>query len=203
MKRATKLFLSSMLLIPLAAPLSALVAQQPTPPPDQSQNEPGGPPPGDDNMEHPGGPQGGRGGGMRRQPGPDRGPDRGPDMRGDQRGGPHQGPGDMNGFDRMRGYLDLVDRFSRLARDPAASGVAAVIAAGDILRPRGADATIDFYNKAMANTKNDTVKRAIRLQLVDLYRQSGQNEKALEQLNQLIADAPAGDVQTAPVTPPR
>ena len=131
----------------------------------------------------------------------DRERDRGDRERGDRpepppgrRPGGPGGPGPRMGegpFEKMRGYLDLVDRFSRLARDPAASGVAAVIAAGDVLRTRGADAAFTYYNKQLETVKNDTVKRAIRLQLVDLYRQSGQQDKALEHLTDLMNSVPA------------
>jgi hypothetical protein len=95
-------------------------------------------------------------------------------------------------FDTMRGYLDLVERYSRLSRDPSASGVAAVITTADILRPRGHQVVIDTFEKMLADVKNDAVARAIRLQLVDLYRQSNQPEKALTLLADLIKSAPAG-----------
>lgn len=99
---------------------------------------------------------------------------------------------EMRRFDMMRGYIDVVDRFSRLSRDPTTSGIAAVIAAADLLKARGADAGIEYFTKAMETTKNDAVKRAIRIQLAELYRNSGQQDKALEQLTELINSAPAG-----------
>jgi hypothetical protein len=176
----------------LAAPLALTKfarGDQPAPPQGDQQDQPGPPPDGGNGGPPPMG-NGNERGGAHDRGGPNRPPMRSGGMAGDQ-----------NPFDRMRGYLDLVDRFSRLARDPAASGVAAVVAAGDILRPRGADAAIQFYMKALDTVKNDTVKRAIHLQLVDLYRQSGQNEKALEQLTSLMNDAPAGDPQMNPPMP--
>jgi hypothetical protein len=95
-------------------------------------------------------------------------------------------------FELMRGYLDLVDRFSRLSRDPATAGVAAVISAAEILKPRGADAAIDYFNKLLPEVKNEAVQRAIRIQLIELYKHSGQQDKALEQLDVLIKSVPAG-----------
>src|SRR5688572_5467959 len=49
--------------------------------------------------------------------------------------------------DVMRGYLDLVERYTRLSRDPAAGGIAAVVATRDILMPRGPQAVIEHFDK--------------------------------------------------------
>jgi len=98
----------------------------------------------------------------------------------------------MAQLDRMRGYIEVVDRFSRLARDPASSGVAAVITASDMLKARGADAAINWFNQQLPQVKNEAVQRAIRIQLIDLYKSSGQQDKALEQMSQLMTSAPAG-----------
>lgn len=95
-------------------------------------------------------------------------------------------------LDAMRNYLDVFDRYSRLSRDPTASGVAAVVTAGEILRARGADSAIAYFNKVMPDVKNESVQRAIRLQLIELYKMSGQQDKALEQLQSLMTSAPAG-----------
>lgn len=95
-------------------------------------------------------------------------------------------------FEAMRAYLDLVDRYSRLSRDPTTAAVAAVVQTADVLRPRGAQAVIEHYEKLLPEVKNDAVARAIRLQLVDLYRQTQQADKAVAQLTELIKAAPAG-----------
>ena len=95
-------------------------------------------------------------------------------------------------FDMMRGYIDLVDRIARLSRDPTTAGVAAVISAADLLKARGADAGIEYFNRMLDSAKSDPVKRAIRIQLIELYKQSGQQDKAMEQLTELINAAPAG-----------
>ena len=95
-------------------------------------------------------------------------------------------------FDLMRGYIDLVDRIARLSRDPTTAGVAAVISAADLLKARGADAGIEYFTKMLDSAKSDPVKRAIRIQLIELYKQSGQQDKAMEQLTELINAAPAG-----------
>jgi len=99
-------------------------------------------------------------------------------------------------LDAVRNYLDVFDRYSRLSRDPTAAGVAAVVSAGEILRAKGADTAISYFNKVMPDVKNESVQRAIRLQLIELYKMSGQQEKALEQLQNLMVNAPAGGVMT-------
>ena len=95
-------------------------------------------------------------------------------------------------LDAVRNYLDVFDRYSRLSRDPTAAGVAAVVTAGEILRARGADTAIAYFNKVMPDVKNESVQRAIRLQLIELYKMSGQQDKALEHLQALMTQAPAG-----------
>jgi len=105
------------------------------------------------------------------------------------------GPGNGGGqLDAMRNYLDVFDRYSRLSRDPAAAGVAAVVTAGEILRARGPDSAITYFTKVLPDVKNETVQRAIRLQLIELYKMSGQQDKALEQLESLMTGAPRGAV---------
>jgi hypothetical protein len=94
--------------------------------------------------------------------------------------------------DAMRTYLDVFDRYSRLSRDPTSAGVAAVVSAGEVLRARGAETAIAYFNKVLPEVKNDAVQRAIRLQLIELYKMSGQQDKALEQLQELMVSAPGG-----------
>src|SRR5213595_2142349 len=77
-----------------------------------------------------GGGRGGPGGG----PGPVDGfdnpppPFNGPGQRGGpMAGGPMAGNPMMMQVELMRGWLDLIDRYAKLSRDPVASGVAAVV----------------------------------------------------------------------------
>jgi len=115
----------------------------------------------------------------------------------------------MEQVERMRNWLDVVDRYVRMARDPVDAGIAAVITANDLLRPRGADAAISYFTKLLPDVTNDAVKRAIRLQLIELYKASGQQDKALEHLQSLITSVPpmphdvliAVPHQSAPVPP--
>jgi hypothetical protein len=139
-------------------------------------------------------------GGPQGQPGNGPGGDRpvGPPQ--DNQGGPgqnDQGPGGRDNnrrppapvppeIQRFQSYIAMVTQYGKLAADPEATGVAAVVSAGDILRKSGPQAAIDFFTKTLPDVKFDAVKRAIRLQLVDLYKANNQQDKALEQLQVLI-----------------
>ena len=75
-----------------------------------------------------------------------------------------------------------------------------------MLRARGPDTAIQFFNKILPDVKNDSIQRAVRLQLVELYKMSGQQDKALEQLQQLMTSVPAGATAAparADATPPQ
>src|SRR5687768_12919251 len=127
------------MLILLTVSSLALAGEPPSPPrgggegggPGAADGPGGGPPP----RMQPGGPGGP---GMR---GPGMG---GPGMGGPGMGGPGMGGpgGRMDQIDVIRGYFGVVEGFVRLSRDPTHAGIAAVIGAGDILKPRGADAGI-------------------------------------------------------------
>lgn len=199
-----KTLLLAMFSLMIVSTALAQEAGNPPPPPGdegagvQDRNGPGGrdlPPPPRPGERGPGGFGGGRG-----QGGPDGfGPPdggRGPrDMRpggGPGMGGPQGGPpmGDrIRQVEVMRGYMELVDRYTRLAENSSASGIAAVVTAGDILKKRGNDAAVDFYTKLLPEVKDPAVKRAIQLQLADLYKATDQGDKAIEQLRALITGA--------------
>ena len=106
---------------------------------------------------------------------------------------------DLQKYETLRTYIDVVERFAQLANDPTASGVAAVLSASDLLRMRGPDAAIAYFNATLPDVKNEVVQRAIHIQLADLYRQANQQDKAAQELSILIKGAPAG---TAPTTTP-
>ena len=153
----------------------------------------------------PGGPEGGGPPGERGGP-PPRGEGRrpGPGMDGEERFPGGRGDGSMSSdprmmqFERLRGYLDAVDRYAKLARDPQNSGIAAVVAANDILRPRGADVAIEYFNKLLPEVKTPAVQRAIRITLVDLYKAAGKTDQALEQLKQLMTADTSGEPSMPP-----
>lgn len=170
--------------------MSTMARAQTAPPPAPAN------PPGDRKMDGPGADHGDHADGPRdgdRGPG-DHGPgDRGPDDRGpgndrrpprpDQADGKQGIPPEMA---RFQGYLTMVTQYGKLASDPEASGVAAVVSAADVLRKGGPQEAINFFVKILPDVKQDAVRRAIRLQLVDLYKAANQPDKALEQLSNLI-----------------
>ena len=172
-------------------------AQANPPPPIEA---PAGPPPPEKRDEPvPRGPRGGGG------PGP------GPGMRPGGPGGPGmEGPGGGGGplgrnerFEQLRNYLGVIDAFSRQSRDASQAGIAAVIAAGDILKPRGTDVAIDYFSKLLPEVKNPAVRRAVRIQLADLYKAAGKQDQALEQLRELmIAEPTESDLKALENTPP-
>jgi hypothetical protein len=159
-----------------------------------AQPRPGGPEGGPPQREgERSGPPGGRGEGMGRRPGPG--------MDGEGRDGGSSSDPFMQKFDRLRGYLDAVDRYAKLARDPQNSGIAAVVAANDILRPRGADVAIEYFTKLLPEVKTPAVQRAIRITLVDLYKAAGKTDQALDQLKQLMTADTSGEPSLPPPPP--
>lgn len=104
-------------------------------------------------------------------------------------------------IDAMEKYLYVVDHVARLSDNPTASGVAAVLSADDLLKGKPQDA-IDYFTKILPEVKNDSVRRAIRLQLADLYKKTNQPEKALEQLTELMTSAPARPARTTSAAKP-
>ena len=126
----------------------------------------------------------------------DRG-DRGPERDGDRpgMGGPFSRGGD-DGFllpPQMRmfqGYMMMVEQSARLSRDASSSGVAAVIMAGDLLKKKGPEASINYYNGLLPDVKDPAIERAIRFQLVELYKRTDQQDKALSELTRLITGKP-------------
>jgi hypothetical protein len=92
----------------------------------------------------------------------------------------------------VAGWWNAVDQYSRLTTDATNMAVASVLQASDLLKPRGAQAQIDYFEALLPQTKNETVRRAIRLQLIDAYKQANNPEKALDELQTLITAAPKG-----------
>ncbi len=110
-------------------------------------------------------------------------------------------PPQMQQVERMRGYLDLVDKFFALARDPSESGVAAVITAGDLLRARGNEAAINFYTEILPKVSDPVVQRAIHVQLAEMYRSAGKADDAMSELAALMTGKPE-TITLPPTTKP-
>ena len=83
--------------------------------------------------------------------------------------------------------------------DPASSGIAAVEAAANLLKPQGPDAAISYFNDLLTRARNSAVERAIRFELADLYSQANRPDQALEQLKELVAEIPPGATATPQV----
>ena len=80
--------------------------------------------------------------------------------------------------------LDVVTQVHEIAEDPDVAGVAAVLAVEE--HTEGPTEAAAFLEGLLPEARSDTVRRAIRLQLVDFYTESDQPEKSREQLRQLI-----------------
>jgi len=89
----------------------------------------------------------------------------------------------------VQGYVDVVERYSRIAGNPTDCGVTAALFANEMSRSDKPDATIAYFENLLPKVKSETVQRAIRFQLVDLYRKAGQKDKALDQLQMLMLQA--------------
>ena len=89
----------------------------------------------------------------------------------------------------MEKYLYVVDHVTRMSENPTAAGVAAVFRAHDLLKSQPQKA-IEYFNDLLPQVKNDAVKRVIRLELAELYKNAHQDDKALDQLRELIVTTP-------------
>ena len=88
-------------------------------------------------------------------------------------------------------FLYLIDHFARLSENPTSAGIGAVLEAAEVLKDRPQDA-ITYFNNALPDVKNESVRRVIRLQLAELYRRTNQPDKALDQLREVMILAPVG-----------
>lgn len=141
----------------------------------------------------------GRDGPPRDGPGREGRLERGPDGPGGQRGPGLGGPQHpmMAQIEMMRAWLELIDRYVRMSKDPVSAGVAAVVSADDLMRGKQPSQAIEYFNKVLPEVKNETVQRAIRLQLIELYGKNNEPDKALEEIRKLMIEAPAKPEATA------
>ncbi|WP_428389789.1 hypothetical protein [Mucisphaera sp.] len=80
--------------------------------------------------------------------------------------------------------LGLVHEVADIAEDEGVAGVAAVMGVEDYIEePRE---RIAFFERVMPETDHPTIRRAIRLELSELYGETGQREKGLAMLEALI-----------------
>ena len=86
-------------------------------------------------------------------------------------------------------YLWNVEHAAGIAKDPEMAGVQAVIQADEFLKAtKEPQVEIDWLTKAMYDTHNAAVRREIHLVLFNLYKQTGQSDKAMDQLQALMTE---------------
>jgi hypothetical protein len=101
---------------------------------------------------------------------------------------PSGGPTATEAWQASDGYIWGVEHAAEIAKDADSTGVQAVIEADHLLKSRDPQVALDFFNKALYDTKSRAVQREIRFVLYRLYEQTGQHDKALDQLQQLIVE---------------
>ena len=118
-----------------------------------------------------------------------------------QRNDPLRGEvsGQMLQTEFFRGYLDTVQRYSQLSRDPADAAVAAVVTAADLLRSQGPKASIEYFKPILeelsraSDPASSAAEAAVRMQLAEAYHAAGQDADALQVLRTLIVRRGAAD----------
>ena len=73
--------------------------------------------------------------------------------------------------------------------DATTSALQAIASAREILKSDPQRA-IAFFRSLLGQTKNDTLRRAISMQLIDLYKQTGDTGDALHEISHVIIDTP-------------
>jgi hypothetical protein len=106
-----------------------------------------------------------------------------------QTAGAVEGP--MGQIRLMRELLSLIDDVRKVTDSPSASGVAAVMGVKDQMQ--SPQAAIDFLERTLPQVQDPSVQRAIRIQLGDLYKNTGQKDKALAQSERLIIGKPGAN----------
>lgn len=110
-------------------------------------------------------------------------------LRADESGGaPSVGGQELINYQAANTYLWYAENKAAIAKDPETMGVTAVMSAADLLSDKPPQVKIDFFNKALFDTKLRPVQREIRMQLFNLYKQQGQTDRAMDQLQQLMMD---------------
>ena len=88
-----------------------------------------------------------------------------------------------------REVLGLVADFDEIASSRSASAMAALLGLEEHFGKDKAK-TIAFLEKLLPKVDDRAVQRAIRVKLADLYKDTGQAEKGIKQLERLILDDP-------------
>ena len=92
-------------------------------------------------------------------------------------------------LDTMVKYLEITDRYVALASEPAAAVFFAMEGIVELYEQRGetAQAIPHLERLLEQNSGNPVVENIVRFKLRDLYRDTGQGNKALAQLDRVFA----------------
>ena len=90
--------------------------------------------------------------------------------------------------DAADAYIWRIEHTAAVAKDADASGVQAVMAARELFHGKDPQVEIDYFTKMLYETRLRPVQREIRIILAELYKGQGQDDKALDQLQQLMMD---------------
>jgi len=83
-----------------------------------------------------------------------------------------------------------LEHYSYIAKDSDAMGIMALEQANELVKPQGPNAQLEFLQKMLYTAKGPAVVRAVHAMLAQVYHQSGQDPKAMEQYQMLISDNP-------------
>jgi thioredoxin-like negative regulator of GroEL len=83
----------------------------------------------------------------------------------------------------------LLEQTASIAKDPETAGIWAVDQAADMLKEQQPQTAADYFQRMLYQAKGRGVQRAIRFQLVSIYRAMNREDKATEQLEELMTDS--------------
>jgi predicted negative regulator of RcsB-dependent stress response len=86
----------------------------------------------------------------------------------------------------MQTFVDTIQKLSDLAKDPVASGVAAAMDAKDQLAKVSPSSASSFLEETLRDAKQPAIRRAIRMQLIDIYKNTGNVEDAKKHLKAIM-----------------
>lgn len=86
-------------------------------------------------------------------------------------------------LDAVTRVMDIVEQMTEVAKDPDAAAIAAIISVSDHHDERE---QVEFLEGVLQETSSETVRRAIRMQLIEVYKHSDRMDKAAEQARMLI-----------------
>jgi hypothetical protein len=82
------------------------------------------------------------------------------------------------------GTFEMARQLAAVVESPHTTAVFAIMHIHDVVEDD--EQGIKLLEEALAKTKNEAIRRALRLKLIEFYRESDQMDKAREQLLQII-----------------